>query len=125
MTRILTNPDGLDLNTPGRRDYFVGFEHPTVWGQYQVPVTVWVGKDAAPGRGLIATGSTHGDEYEGPVALHHLLREIKLSDVRGRIIIIPTLNVSAFRAGTRDTPDDGVNLNRAFPGDAKGSITYR
>ena len=125
MTRILTNPDGLDLNTPGRRDYLVGFEHPTLWGHYQVPVTVWVGKDAAPGRGLLATGSTHGDEYEGPVALHHLLREIDLSDVRGRIVIVPTLNVSAFRTGTRDTPDDGVNLNRAFPGDPKGSLTYR
>jgi predicted deacylase len=63
----------------------------------------------------VAFGSNHGNEYEGPVALKHLLREISLDDVRGRIILIPVLNPSAFRAGTRESrPDDGVNLNRAF-----------
>jgi len=38
---------------------------------------------------------------------------------------VPVLNVPAFRAGRRDTPDDGANLNRAFPGNAAGSITQR
>src|SRR5690606_25924542 len=60
-------------------------------------------------------GSNHGNEYEGPVALKHLLRQIKTEDVLGRIILLPVLNVAAFRAGTREsTLDDGVNLNRAF-----------
>jgi len=34
----------------------------------------------------------------------------------------------AIGAGYRarcDSPDDGVNLNRAFPGDARGSITSK
>jgi len=34
--------------------------------------------------------------------------------VRGRIILVPVLNPSAFFAGTRESADDGVNLNRAF-----------
>ena len=63
----------------------------------------------------MAFGSNHGNEYEGPVVLKRLLGEIQLEDVRGRIILIPVLNPSAFRAGTRESrPDDNVNLNRAF-----------
>src|SRR5258708_17511466 len=125
MTRMLVAPEAVDFDTPGRRDYHVGLEHPTLWGSYRIPVTVLVGPRAKPGRGLVAIGSTHGDEYEGPVALKHLLREVRIEEVVGRIILIPVLNVVAFKAGLRDTPDDGVNLNRAFPGEAKGSITYR
>lgn len=123
--RIVTTPDQIDFTTPGRRDYFVSFEHPTLWGYYHMPVTVIAGPQAGKGRGLVATGANHGNEYEGPVALQHLIREIKTEDVRGRLILIPTLNVSAFRAGVRDTPDDGINLNRAFPGNPTGSLTYR
>jgi predicted deacylase len=74
---------------------------------------------------LLAIGATHGTEYEGPIALKHLLGEIRAEDVLGRIVIVPVLNVPAFRAGWRDTPDDGANLNRAFPGNAAGSITQR
>ncbi|MCG3778612.1 MAG: N-alpha-acetyl-L-2,4-diaminobutyric acid deacetylase [Nitrospira sp.] len=74
-----------------------------------------VGPQAQAGQGLVAFGSNHGNEYEGPVAIKNLLREIRTEDVLGRIILIPVLNVAAFHAGTREsTQDDGVNLNRAF-----------
>ena len=43
----------------------------------------------------------------------------------GRAIILPTLNAPAFRAGTRTSPIDGVNLNRAFPGRRDGTVTQR
>jgi len=115
MTRLIVRPDRLDLVSTGRRDYWVALEHDSVWGDHLIPLTVWVGPDAAPDRGLVAFGSNHGNEYEGPVALKHLLGEIRLEDVRGRIILIPVLNPAAFRAGTREsTLDDRVNLNRAF-----------
>ncbi|HEX6984717.1 MAG TPA: succinylglutamate desuccinylase/aspartoacylase family protein [Planctomycetaceae bacterium] len=115
MTRIVARPDRLDLDSPGRRDYWVALEHDSVWGDHLIPLTVWVGPEAAPGRGVVAFGANHGNEYEGPVALKRLLREIRTEDVRGRVILVPVLNPSAFRAGTREsTPDDRVNLNRAF-----------
>ena len=123
--RVIISRDAVDLTSPGKRDYFVELEHPTIWGHYLVPVTVFVGAKAEPGRGVLATGATHGNEYEGPIALKHLLSEIRIDNVSGRIILVPVLNVSAFRAGRRDTPDDGVNLNRAFPGNASGSLSYR
>lgn len=115
MTRLVARPNQLDLDSPGRRDYWVALEHDSIWGDHLIPLTVWVGPQAKPGQGLVAFGSNHGNEYEGPVALKHLIREIDPRDVLGRIILIPVLNPSAFRAGTRESsPDDGVNLNRAF-----------
>ena len=55
------------------------------------------------------------DGVSNPVALKHLVHEIRLEDVLGRVILVPVLNPAAFRAGTREsTLDDGVNLNRAF-----------
>jgi N2-acetyl-L-2,4-diaminobutanoate deacetylase len=115
MTRTIVRPDRLDLDSPGRRDYWVALEHDSIWGDHLMPVTVFVGPQAKPGEGLVSFGSNHGNEYEGPVALKHLLREIRLEDVLGRVILVPVLNPAAFGAGTREsTLDDGVNLNRAF-----------
>jgi N-alpha-acetyl-L-2,4-diaminobutyrate deacetylase len=125
VKRAIVAPAAIDFATPGRRDYFVRFEHPTYWGDFLVPVTVIAGREQTPGRGVVAIGATHGNEYEGPVAIKHLLRELQPERVRGRVILIPTLNVPAFNAGVRDTPEDGVNLNRAFPGEERGGITHR
>ena len=125
MSRAIVSPEGLDFERPGRRDYFVKLEHTSIWAHHLIPVTVIVGPKAEKGRGLLATGSTHGDEIEGPAALKHLLREIRTEDVVGRLVLVPVLNVMAFRANRRETPDDGGNLNRAFPGDARGSVTSR
>lgn len=113
--RIIVRPDQLDLDSVGRRDYWVALEHDSIWGDHLLPLTVWVGEEATAERGLVAFGANHGNEYEGPVALKKLLHEIETTQVRGRIIFMPVLNPPAFRAGTREsTMDDGVNLNRAF-----------
>lgn len=113
--RVIVQPQRLDLESPGRRDYWVALEHDSVWGDHLIPLTVFVGPEARPGEGLVAFGANHGNEYEGPIAIKHLLREIDIDRVRGRLILIPVLNPPAFLAGTREsTLDDGVNLNRAF-----------
>ena len=125
MSRVIVNPEAIDFDAPGRRDYSVKLEHTSIWAHHLIPVTVLVGPAAQKGRGLLAIGSTHGDELEGPVAIKHLLHEIRLEDVTGRILLIPVINPMAFKANRRETPDDGVNFNRAFPGNAKGSVTYR
>lgn len=115
MSRTIARPAQLDLDSPGRRDYWVALEHDSIWGDHLIPLTVFVGPEAQAGRGLVAFGSNHGNEYEGPVALKHLLREIQLDQVLGRVILVPVLNPPAFRAGTRESAqDDRVNLNRAF-----------
>ncbi len=131
MTRVITRPDGLDLDSPGRRDYWVALEHDSIWGDHLMPLTVLVGPDVAAGRGLVAFGANHGNEYEGPLAIKRLAQEIDPAHVLGRIILVPVLNMAAFRAGTRESAqDDGVNLNRAFvegagKSPALGGITHR
>jgi predicted deacylase len=115
MTRCIVRPRELDLDSPGRRDYWVALEHDSTWGDHLMPLTVIVGPGVCEGRGLMASGANHGNEYEGPVAIKHLLREIRTEDALGRILLIPTLNPAAFRSGTRESVDqDRVNLNRAF-----------
>ncbi len=115
MNRIIVRPERLDLDSRGRRDYWVALEHDSIWGDHLMPLTVFVGPEAKDGQGLVSFGSNHGNEYEGPVVLKHLIRDIRMEDVRGRVILIPVLNPAAFLAGTRESRlDDGVNLNRAF-----------
>ncbi|MCC7282957.1 MAG: succinylglutamate desuccinylase/aspartoacylase family protein, partial [Acetobacteraceae bacterium] len=115
MDRPIVRPPALDLDSPGRRDYWVALEHDSIWGDHLMPLSVMVGPEAKPAEGLVVFGSNHGNEYEGPVAIRHLMRDIDAARVRGRIILVPVLNPAAFRAGTRDsTLDDRVNLNRAF-----------
>jgi N-alpha-acetyl-L-2,4-diaminobutyrate deacetylase len=112
VERVAVVPDLLDLESQGRRDYWVKLEHDGIWADWRIPLTVMVGDRAQPGEGVVAFGSTHGNEYEGPIALRHLCREIDPSLVSGRLIIVPVLNPAAQATGTRDGA--GVNLNRAF-----------
>ena len=115
MPRIIAAPTQLDMESTGRRDYWVALGHTSIWGVHLIPLTVMVGPQAQPGEGLVAFGGTHGNEYEGPVAIKHLLREIETDEVLGRLILVPVLNVAAFHAGARDSiRDDGYNLNRVF-----------
>jgi predicted deacylase len=53
----------------------------------------------------------------------NLARELSPEQVNGRVILIPSLNFPAARAATRLSPLDGMNLNRAFPGEAEGPVT--
>ena len=51
------------------------------------------------------------------------MKELDARSVKGRIILIPALNVPASKAATRLSPLDGKNLNRSFPGRADGTVT--
>ena len=72
-----------------------------------------------PGQGLVSFGSNHGNEYEGPITLHHLMREIDIADVRGRIIIVPVL-MMVF--GMSDLLAKGTSLLMVVPTSISGTI---
>ncbi|MFV0302326.1 MAG: N(2)-acetyl-L-2,4-diaminobutanoate deacetylase DoeB, partial [Paracoccus sp. (in: a-proteobacteria)] len=115
----------IPLDGPGKAHGFLRLPYSrndSAWGSVMIPLTV-----IAHGEGPTAllTGANHGDEYEGPIALQHLAWEIEPAQVSGRIIIIPYLNYPAFRAGTRVSPIDQVNLNRAFPGRPDGTPSQK
>lgn len=94
----------------------------SAWGSVMIPLTVI---QNGPGKTALLTGANHGDEYEGPVALQELAFLTKAEEVRGRLIILPYFNAPAFRAGTRTSPIDRGNLNRAFPGRPDGTVTEK
>lgn len=113
----------VDLDRPGKQiGYFSVPQspHDDAWGTVQVPLAVV--KNGTGPTVLIEAGN-HGDEYEGPIALGELLREIDPAEISGRIIAIPAINIRAVEAGTRTSPVDGLNFNRCFPGDFDGTLT--
>lgn len=94
----------------------------SAWGSILTPICVI--KNGA-GPTAVLTGGNHGDEYEGPIALHHLARELDPLKISGRVIAIPSMNHPAVMAGTRTSPIDGGNMNRSFPGRADGTPTQK
>ncbi|MCT4333330.1 N(2)-acetyl-L-2,4-diaminobutanoate deacetylase DoeB [Paracoccus sp. YLB-12] len=115
----------LDLDARGKHHGFLRLPYSrndSAWGSVMIPITV-----IANGEGPTAllTGGNHGDEYEGPIALQALSWEIQPEDVSGRVIIVPYMNYPAFRTGTRVSPIDQVNLNRAFPGRPDGTVSQK
>ncbi len=88
-------------------------------GRIEIPFHVLVGKSHRPLVLLIA--GVHGDEYEGVAALQDVAKEIDPNDLKGTVVIVPVANPQAFHARTRRNPVDLGDLNRLFPGDAKGT----
>jgi predicted deacylase len=87
------------------------------WGNIAIPIGCLRNGD---GPTVLVLAGNHGDEYESQLALHRILAETEPDDVRGRLIVIPTLSLPASATGTRLWPD-GTNFNRAFPGNPTGS----
>jgi N-alpha-acetyl-L-2,4-diaminobutyrate deacetylase len=115
----------VDFNADGFQHGFLKLPHSadeSARGAIMVPITV-----AKNGTGPTAllTGANHGDEYEGPLALWNLARELDLARLQGRVIIVPAMNYPAFLAGRRNSPIDGGNMNRAFPGRPNGTATEK
>lgn len=92
----------------------------SAYGWVPIPV-VSIRNGDGPTAILIA--GSHGDEYEGQIALRELARMIEPKELSGRVIILPALNFPAVRAGRRVSPMDEGNLNRAYPGRATGTAT--
>ncbi len=113
----------IDFDRPGKQQGYlrVPYSHNLGgWANVMVPITV---VNHGDGPTALVLGGNHGDEYQGQIAGMKLARELTPSAVRGRVIVIPSLNFPAARAATRLSPLDGMNLNRAFPGDPEGNVT--
>ncbi len=113
----------LDFSRPGKQQGFlrVPYSHNLGgWANVMIPITT-VARGTGPT--VLVLGGNHGDEYQGQIAIMKLARSLQPEHVHGRIILIPSLNFPAARAATRLSPLDGMNLNRAFPGEAEGPVT--
>ncbi|CAB3675655.1 succinylglutamate desuccinylase/aspartoacylase domain-containing protein [Achromobacter pestifer] len=72
--------------------------------------------EAGPGPAVALLAGVHGDEWEGQAAILDLWHHLPANLQRGTVYLLPAVNAEASLAGTRLSPADGGNLNRAFFG---------
>ena len=127
MSPPTIDPAAIDFTLPGKHHYRAAFHLDGSWGYSLVPITVINGlrQSSRDVRGVAVFAGTHGNEYEGQIAVKRLCRDLDPAEMSGRVILMPQLSERACAAHTRSAPDDGVNMNRAFPGDARGTLSKR
>jgi len=125
MVKVIHNFAGIDFDLPGKHHYQVAFHCDGTWGYSLVPLTVINGLRGPNANGVLCFGGTHGNEYEGQVGLKRLCADLRPEEMTGRVVLMPQLSESACVANMRVSPLDGVNMNRAFPGNPRGTISSR
>jgi N-alpha-acetyl-L-2,4-diaminobutyrate deacetylase len=113
----------IDFEKDGKQQGYLRVPHSrnsSAWGSVLIPLTVIRN---GTGPTILFVAGNHGGEYEGPVSLLKLSRELQPEEVQGRLIIMPALNLPAVVAGQRVSPIDGKDMNRVFPGAWNGTIT--
>jgi predicted deacylase len=91
----------------------------------EIPVVIVNG--AMDGPCFWVNGAIHGDEPEGPLACQIALAEVDPAQLKGRLVMVPVVNVPAFEAAQRGNPLDtfSYDMNRIYPGNAKGYLSDR
>ncbi|MGH6924365.1 MAG: succinylglutamate desuccinylase/aspartoacylase family protein [Propylenella sp.] len=123
--RTSTAFTSVDFDRPGKQVGFVMFPHSPhddAWGVTRVPIAI---VNNGTGPTVFIEGGNHGDEYEGPIVISEMIRDLDPGAIEGRLILMPANNVHAVLGGRRTSPVDGLNFNRTFPGDPRGSITQQ
>ncbi len=92
-------------------------------GVIEMPVLIVNG--AKPGPRLWLNGAIHGDELNGPMAMRSLLPTLDPQKLSGAIIATPISNPLAFQARQKNTPQDSLDMDMQFPGDASGTLSQR
>lgn len=91
---------------------------------YKFPISIINGSE--PGSTLCLLGGIHGLEYSSIEAVIRVVKHVNPKKMRGVLLAVPVANQASFEARTPFiNPIDGLNLNRCFPGDPKGTMSYR
>ncbi len=98
-------------------------------GLVEMPVGIVKGEE---GPTVTVTGGLMGTEYCGIEAASRIFKQTQPEDLRGTLVVVPVVNLSAFRFRTpwfdlqnSVTPQDGKHMNQCFPGIADGTVTER
>lgn len=87
-----------------------------------IPVTVVNGIEDGPKLWLSA--AIHGDEINGVEIIRQVLEQVEPESLHGTLIAVPIVNIFGFIEQSRYLPDRR-DLNRSFPGSARGSLASR
>jgi predicted deacylase len=89
-----------------------------------VRIPIQVRRGLEPGPAVFVTAALHGDELNGTGAIRELILRDDIQLRAGTLMLVPVVNVLAFDRHSRYLPDRR-DLNRCFPGTAKGSLASR
>lgn len=91
-------------------------------GDVSLPVRVFHGRE--PGPSVWVNAAIHGDEVLGVEIIRRVMTQLSPKTLRGTVVAVPVVNVLGFMTGDRYLPDRR-DLNRSFPGSARGSLASR
>ncbi|WP_417520086.1 succinylglutamate desuccinylase/aspartoacylase family protein [Minwuia sp.] len=77
-----------------------------------------------PGPTVFVSAAIHGDEINGVEIIRRLAMSSRLKTIAGTLILVPIVNSFGFIGHSRYLPDRR-DLNRSFPGAARGSLAGR
>lgn len=91
-------------------------------GDVSLPVRVVHGREDGPT--VWVNAAIHGDEVMGVEVIRQAMATLSARTFRGTLVAVPVVNVLGFMTGERYLPDRR-DLNRSFPGSARGSLASR
>lgn len=89
-----------------------------------VSLPVHIIRAKKPGPTIFVSAAVHGDELNGIEIIRRLIKQNKFKITHGTLIAVPMVNVYGVVNQSRYMPDRR-DLNRCFPGSAKGSLAGR
>lgn len=87
--------------------------------EMNIPVEVIRGVEDGPI--LFLSGAIHGDEINGVEIIRRIVKKLNVKKLNGTVLAVPVVNIFGFNTRSRYLPDRR-DLNRAFPGNSKGSL---
>lgn len=108
---------------PGKRK---AFEIPVA----RLPTDTWLSMPVAvlngrrPGASMFLSAAIHGDELNGVEIIRRVTEILDARNLAGTVIAVPIVNVFGFVNESRYLPDRR-DLNRSFPGSARGPLASR
>lgn len=105
-----------------RREVSLPISRLVTGAEVSLPVHVLHGREEGPTLWLDA--AIHGDEVVGIEVIRRVMAVLDARSIRGTVLAVPIVNVLGVMSGDRYLPDRR-DLNRSFPGSARGSLAGR
>ncbi|MCX7553398.1 succinylglutamate desuccinylase/aspartoacylase family protein [Marinicella sp. S1101] len=87
-------------------------------------IPIYVKRGKKPGPTIFISAAIHGDELNGVEIISRLIKSKSINTLKGTLIAVPMVNGFGVLNQSRYLPDRR-DLNRSFPGSAKGSLAGR
>ena len=122
MSRSSFSIGAYDIAPGTRKDIELPLARLVTGTPVSLPVLVFHGANDGPT--IWVNAALHGDEVSGIEIIRRVTELLNPETLRGTLLAVPIVNVHGFLTGDRYLPDRR-DLNRSFPGRAKGSLASR